>query len=81
MSEVVEKERPKLIDTPLLTRKEAAKALRLSEREWDRLRKKWPFSEVHILEGNRGLRFLSLEIEEYIWQHRNASTLPAPSAQ
>lgn len=79
MSEIVE--RPKLINRPLLTRKEAAEALRLSEREWDRLRKTWPFSEVHIRGGQKGLRFLGPEIEEYIWQHCSASTLSAQPAQ
>lgn len=79
MQTVEESARPKLIDTPLLTRREAAKALRISEREWDRLRKIWPFTEVHVLDGHKGLRFLSMEVETYIWEHAEPSTVIAAS--
>jgi len=74
MQTVEEGARPKLIDTPLLTRREVARALRMSEREWDRLRKVWPFTEVHVLDGHKGLRFLSQEVEDYIWKHAETSS-------
>jgi len=61
--------RPKLITQPLLTRKEVAQALKVSEREFDRIRKRHKFREVHVVEGAKGLRFLGADIEEYIWAH------------
>lgn len=62
--------RPKLITQPLLTKKEAAGALRVDERTFDRIRKRWKkFQEVHVTEGAKGLRFLGADIEEYIWAH------------
>lgn len=79
MQAVEESARPKLIDTPLLTRREAAKVLRMSEREWDRLRKVWSFTEVYVLDGHKGLRFLSMEVEDYIWKHVKPSESKAAS--
>lgn len=54
------------IEQPLLTRREVANLLKLSEREWDRLRKKQHFTEVYVIAGPKGLRFLGTEIEAYI---------------
>jgi hypothetical protein len=67
--DVEAKDRPKLVEKPLLTRKEAAGVLGISEREWDRVRKDWNFTEVHVLSGRKGLRFLGPEVEAYIWAH------------
>ena len=50
----------------LLTRHEVAETLDISERQWDRVRKAEGFTEVHVTNGRKGLRFLSREVAEYI---------------
>lgn len=55
------------VEQPLLTRQEVADLLKISVREWDRLRKKVHFTEINVLGGHpKGLRFLGYEIEDYI---------------
>ncbi len=50
----------------LLTRTEVARALSLSPHRWDKLRKEQEFTEFHIFDGPKGLRFIAAEIEAYI---------------
>lgn len=64
-----EEEYPKLVEKVLLTRGEAAQVLGISARAWDRIRKERKFTEVQVLAGPKGVRFLGVEIEAYIWAH------------
>lgn len=50
----------------LITRREGAATLDLSERQFDRIRKQANFTEVHVTDSRKGLRFLSKEVMEYL---------------